>query len=264
MRTSERRRPASAVSWLLIGLFAWLVLAASAGAQAGDDERVHVKIRKIVKDCEENEDCEKQHHRILISRDGDHTVAIDGDDLQWVGEHDGHFAFVSGEAHGGFLGVQLTPLTDELRLHFGAPEGVGVMVGEVKDDSPAWRAGLEVADVILRYNDQEIRSPRDLVRAVRHSAGEEATLEVLRQGQLHTMVAQIEERSMREASGHRALFYGCDDGDCEHDLSSLGLDCDGDECEIEVDCDDGDCACTVNGETVECDQFHTLHFGDDR
>src|ERR1700674_1056075 len=48
----------------------------------------------------------------------------------------------------GYLGVELSELTPELRAHFGAPESAGVMVARVAAGSPAEKGGLNVGDII--------------------------------------------------------------------------------------------------------------------
>ena len=46
-------------------------------------------------------------------------------------------------------------------------EALGARVVEVLPGSPAFRAGLRVGDVVTRLDENEVRSARDLVRAVR-------------------------------------------------------------------------------------------------
>lgn len=97
--------------------------------------------------------------------------------------------------HGGFLGVELTVLTPELRRHFGAPEDAGVMVSRVVDDSPAAKAGLEVGDVITTIGGEEVASPRDLVRRVRRAEkGENVEISYFRDGRAGRATATIEQR----------------------------------------------------------------------
>ncbi len=101
---------------------------------------------------------------------------------------------ISGAGHG-FLGVELTPLTPELREHFGVPKEVGVMIGGIEEDSPAAAAGLRVGDIITRIDDEEIRSAGRLARAVRHQEkGDVVAIEYWRDGRADTVSATIDER----------------------------------------------------------------------
>lgn len=95
----------------------------------------------------------------------------------------------------GFLGVELTPLTPELREHFGVPKQVGVMIGGIEEDSPAAAAGLRVGDIITRIDDEEIRSAGRLTRAVHHKQkGEVIAIEYWRKGRANTVSATLDGR----------------------------------------------------------------------
>jgi serine protease Do len=52
----------------------------------------------------------------------------------------------------GWLGASLMPLVEEARIRLGLPAGEGAEVARVERDSPARRAGLEVRDVLLRFD----------------------------------------------------------------------------------------------------------------
>ncbi|MEZ6081498.1 MAG: PDZ domain-containing protein [Pirellulaceae bacterium] len=45
-------------------------------------------------------------------------------------------------------------------------EGRGVLVADVMDDSPVAKAGLRKHDVLVRYDDQDLYSPEQLVKRV--------------------------------------------------------------------------------------------------
>lgn len=100
---------------------------------------------------------------------------------------------------GGFLGVELTALTPELRAHFGVPADRGVMVARVEEDSPAARAGLQVGDVIAGIDGSKVDTPWDLGSAVRaHEAGEDADLVVWRGGRSLDLRVTVEERAREQ------------------------------------------------------------------
>jgi membrane-associated protease RseP (regulator of RpoE activity) len=96
--------------------------------------------------------------------------------------HPFHLEEAAPPAHGR-LGVQLQPMTPELREFMRAPEDRGVLVVRVTKGSPAARAGLRVGDVIVAVAGEPARDTRDVVGAV--TSAEENTeleIEVVREG----------------------------------------------------------------------------------
>jgi hypothetical protein len=119
----------------------------------------------------------------------------------------------------GFLGVQTTELTPDLRRHFGVSEEAGVLIGHVEPDSPADKAGLEVGDVLVQVDGEPVESAWDLGRAVRKKKdGDTAALEVWRDGRAQTLTATIAERE-RPALDVRRLR--CEPGE-ECDFEMIG------------------------------------------
>jgi flagellar capping protein FliD len=114
----------------------------------------------------------------------------------------------------GYLGIVTTWLTPELRAHFGAPEDAGVLVGQVAEDSPAHKAGLEVGDVIVSINDQGVTSAGDLMVEIRKlDAGEAARLEIVRHGRSQTLTATIEERERAQVDLGEMFHWRLDPND---------------------------------------------------
>lgn len=65
-----------------------------------------------------------------------------------------------------------------------AVEGGGLEISRVFGDTPASAAGMENGDVLVRFGDREINTPRDLSIALRESeAGQEVALVILRDGE---------------------------------------------------------------------------------
>jgi membrane-associated protease RseP (regulator of RpoE activity) len=82
------------------------------------------------------------------------------------------------------LGVQVQPMTPELRTWFNAPEGAGVLVARVELGSPAAAAGVQVGDVIVEAGGEAVESPRDLIwQALRAPEGEKLKVALLRKGE---------------------------------------------------------------------------------
>lgn len=95
----------------------------------------------------------------------------------------------------GFLGVEITSLTPDLRRHFGVNEDEGVMIGKVVDDSAAFRAGLEVGDIVTRVDGRTIEGSWDLTSAIRESAtGETVSIEFWRDGTVNQLAVTLDER----------------------------------------------------------------------
>lgn len=94
-----------------------------------------------------------------------------------------------------FLGVEATPISPELRRHFGSPENRGVLVSKVIDGGPAARAGLAVGDVLTRCAGEDVEKPRDLRSAVRNrKGGESIEVELFRDGKARTLKVQLDEK----------------------------------------------------------------------
>jgi hypothetical protein len=221
--------------FLLVGLS--LVGAAGAQEDDGADDERQVD-RRVV---------------IIKAEDGDELVRV----------HKGPFQIPLWG--GGFLGVELTPLSAPLRVHFGVPEEAGVMVARVLAESPAERAGLEVGDIITAVDGAVVDSPMALSRPIREAEdGATVHLEVWRDGKVQALSAAVERRQPRHPA--RALFLHCDDEeeDCRARLDrDLDLDCGAEDCEVTVECHAGDCVCEVNGEARDCREIDGLDLEQD-
>lgn len=234
--------------------------------QTRDEGSHRIEIRKIARVCE-GEDCEEDR-RVVIQLDDQRLSlpSIPGLANLELLRDDGSNVFVFGGGAGGYLGVQLIGLTEALRSHFGVPEGQGVLVSEVSEDTPAWRAGLEAGDVITAVGSEEVSSSSALARMIRSTEpGASVDLEVWREGQPITITAQIDERA--SPAGARAFFLDCEDDEdgCNHvTLRGLDFGCDGGDCEVEVSCEDGECTCTVDGEDNDCESLERFQWNGDR
>ncbi len=132
-------------------------------------------------------------------------IVVDDDGVFMSGDEDGEmfadlrglenlpdFAWFEG---GGYIGVRPVEMTPDLRTHFGAPKEAGVFVGTVEKDSPAAKAGLQVADIVTAADGEKIGSTRDLVRAIRRKKeGETVKLELLRDRAPKTLTVTVAER----------------------------------------------------------------------
>ena len=247
---------ARAIAWIAaLGL-----LAATGAVRAADDETSRIVRHKVIVDCDgEDADCGERVHKIVIDAgdgEGLSWVAADGDNgwMPRIRIGDGAFAF-GPLMGGGFLGVGLTEMTPELRGHFGVPEDSGVLISKVVAGSPAAAAGLAVGDIVTRVDGEEVASGHQLAHAIRSKeAGETATLEVWRNGEVRTLTAVVEAHEVPGPLRKRVVVCP-DDQECDApaEMLFLGRECpDGEACEIEVRCDGDDCDCTLNGDSVDC------------
>jgi Do/DeqQ family serine protease len=75
-----------------------------------------------------------------------------------------------GADESGKLGLEVTPLTSELRARVQVPDGVeGLLVTNIDPSGPAADVGLRQADVIEQANRKAVRSPGDLSEAIRNA-----------------------------------------------------------------------------------------------
>ncbi|MEM1182331.1 MAG: PDZ domain-containing protein [Acidobacteriota bacterium] len=95
----------------------------------------------------------------------------------------------------GFLGVEITSLTPDLRRHFGVSDDEGVMIGKIVDDSAAQRAGLAVGDIVTRVDGRTIEGAWDLTAAIRESEGGDTVMvEYWRDGQVNQQSVTLDAR----------------------------------------------------------------------
>ena len=100
-----------------------------------------------------------------------------------------------------FIGVTLLEITPELRVHFGAPKDAGVLVSDVRSDTPAAKAGLEVGDVITAVDGKRVRWSGDVSREIRsRKAGDTVPLDLVRGGASRKLTVTVEESRDRARS----------------------------------------------------------------
>lgn len=100
--------------------------------------------------------------------------------------------FEIGALRGGRLGVQVSPMTEELRVAMGAPKEAGILVNRVQSDSAAKKAGIEVGDVIVEVAGEPIAEVGDVWKALAGKEGDVA-VEVIRENRRRNLTAKIEK-----------------------------------------------------------------------
>jgi hypothetical protein len=93
-----------------------------------------------------------------------------------------------------FLGVVLGPVDESLGSQLGLPDGVGVLVRAVMDDSPAAKAGVMEHDVLHYFNDQLLVNEPQLQTLVQQAGiGNEVKLTLFRKGKSEVIQAKLGE-----------------------------------------------------------------------
>ncbi|MEX1223098.1 MAG: trypsin-like peptidase domain-containing protein [Pirellulales bacterium] len=100
----------------------------------------------------------------------------------------------NGEVRRAYLGVAIGEVNAEIAEQLDVDLRSGVVVGQVYPDTPAAAAGLQENDVIVRFDDQQVRAPGDLQQIVeRSTVGETLQVEVVRAGEKQTLDIQLEK-----------------------------------------------------------------------
>jgi len=105
---------------------------------------------------------------------------------------------------GAYLGVSLQSLEGGLAEALDMEENSGVLIGQVMDESPAAKSGLEKGDIVVRVAGKTVGTPSKLQKVVReHDPGDEVEIEVLRDGKTKTVKVALAERADRLPRHHR-------------------------------------------------------------
>ncbi len=100
----------------------------------------------------------------------------------------------TGEVRHAFLGVQLLDSLEEQTDGARIPVGASIE-GFVGDDSAARGAGLEIGDLIVRFDGQTVRTSDDVIIGIRqYRVGQTIELELLRDGERFMTEIQLGER----------------------------------------------------------------------
>lgn len=111
---------------------------------------------------------------------------------------DGSKVFVWRSGGSAQIGIGVSALTKQLAEHFGVEKGV--LVNEVRADSPAAKAGLQAGDIIVETDGKTISSETDLIRAVNSKKEGDVSVTFVRGGARQTVnVTPVRtERNMQD------------------------------------------------------------------
>lgn len=99
----------------------------------------------------------------------------------------------------GWLGVLIQDVTRELAESFGMDKPKGALVAKVLPDSPAQKSGIQLGDVIVKFNGQEVSTSSGLPPLVGITpVGKSSPVEVIRNGKRMTLNVTIGELPEQE------------------------------------------------------------------
>ncbi|MCU1291082.1 MAG: trypsin-like serine protease with C-terminal domain [Acidobacteria bacterium] len=78
------------------------------------------------------------------------------------------------------IGVGVSPLTKQLGEYFGAAEGQGLLINNVRENSPAAKAGLKAGDVIVQIDGKDVKGNLDLIRTLNEKKDGDVSLTIIR------------------------------------------------------------------------------------
>jgi serine protease Do len=109
-------------------------------------------------------------------------------------------ALLEAVAQRGRIGVSIRDLDEADVKREKLESASGVVIDEVRSDSPAARAGLKAADIVVEFDGEKVRSARQFARLVEETAeGKSLRLGVIRDGQrLNVDVTPDYDRSRGE------------------------------------------------------------------
>ena len=99
-----------------------------------------------------------------------------------------------GKVTRGWLGVVIQEVTKELADSFGLPKAQGALVANVEKGGPAEKAGLEPSDIILKFDNKDVKTSTDLPRLVGAvKPGSRVNVQVWRKGATKDLAVAVGE-----------------------------------------------------------------------
>ena len=108
----------------------------------------------------------------------------------WVADQ----LIAKGSVRRAYLGVGIQQVNGTLAAVLHVAPGSGAVVGEVKPNSPAEKAGLKTQDVVLDFNGQKVEGPSDLAGIVeRLDVGKNYPMTIMRDGKRMSLPVTVAE-----------------------------------------------------------------------
>ena len=104
-----------------------------------------------------------------------------------------------GRTKRGWLGVLIQEISDEIAEGLGMKTAMGALVSSATEGGPAEKAGVKTGDVIIKFNNIEIKNMRELPKVVASTAvGQSVPLVILRNGKEITLNVILGELELAE------------------------------------------------------------------
>lgn len=99
-----------------------------------------------------------------------------------------------GEPRRSWLGVNIQPVDKDLATAYGLEKAEGVIVTSVTEDGPAEKAGVEVGDLLLKFDGKSIEDTRSLTRRVADAGiGKTVAMDIIRERRRTTLNVELGE-----------------------------------------------------------------------
>ncbi|MDC0194690.1 Do family serine endopeptidase [Alphaproteobacteria bacterium] len=99
-----------------------------------------------------------------------------------------------GRTKRGWLGVQITPVSNEIAESLGLPNTKGAFITNINPEGPSKKAGIQEGDVIIEFNNIEITKMIDLPRVVAAAdVGSFAQVKIWRKNKIITIEVKLGE-----------------------------------------------------------------------
>jgi len=93
-----------------------------------------------------------------------------------------------------YIGVSLDPLNKDLAAYFGIKEGVGLLVREFPEDSPAQKGGVKIGDVIVKADGKRVETVAELSEMIQDKKkGDKIKIELVRDKKTMSLEVEIGE-----------------------------------------------------------------------
>ena len=103
------------------------------------------------------------------------------------------------------IGVGVAPLNEQLGDYFGIADGKGLLVNNVRENSPAGRAGIKAGDVIVEADGKAVKTMIDLIRVLNDKKEGDVSLTIVRNKNRQT-VRVTPEAVKGDANGFEQYF----------------------------------------------------------
>jgi S1-C subfamily serine protease len=109
-----------------------------------------------------------------------------------------------------FIGVQAAPVDQLLRAHLKLPDGQGLTINEVVDDSPAKRADIKTGDILLEFDGKPLTDVETLMNQVQAVADKTVALKLVREGKEIQIAISPAPRPGEASQPQHAFMYMLD------------------------------------------------------